>query len=84
MSARQIRFGGAEHQQRETHAVHAHHSSDTISYYGNGRTVLVVVKDRRKGRAFCEVIGEDGATAEGEDFCYASYFLPEEMGLCAS
>jgi hypothetical protein len=65
-SERRIPFAGWEHQWRETHARHVHHTSEDLSWYGDGRTVLMVSKAR--GRPpICTVIGEGGDFGEYED-----------------
>lgn len=76
---RRIRFGGFEHQQREIHAVHFHGGEGAFTYWGNGETVMVVVKGPRP---WVEIIGEDGLDIWGEPFRYGDYFHPEE--LCGS
>lgn len=79
MSVRAIRFASPEHQSREINAIHEHHA-DGWSYYGTGRTVLVVCKRPGKGRRIiCDVHGEDGSNVWGGEFVYADYFLPEEL-----
>jgi hypothetical protein len=75
VSARRIRFGSFEHQQREIYARHTNTTGD-ISYYGDGRHVLAVLKGR--GNWLCEVIGEDGSNIWGSEFRYEDYFLPEQ------
>lgn len=77
MSARRIRFGGREHQQREIYAVHVHFTSDQLAYYGDGRVVMLVGKGPRV--ACVDVIGEDGEDMWGEPFVYTHYFHPEEL-----
>lgn len=76
--ARRIRFAGPEHQSREIHALHVHHTSEAIGYYGNGKTVMVVVKPRGR-KPIVDVIGEDGVNQWGSQFTYSDYFLPEEL-----
>lgn len=71
MSARRIRFAGREHQLRETHAVDTHHA-EGLSWYGDGRVVLIVGKHRP--RVICDVIGEDGLDAWSGRFRYTDYF----------
>lgn len=76
---RRIAFGGCEHQSRECHALHIHVDGLT-TYFGNGREVTVVVKD--KHRPFVEVWGEgdDPRHWSGDPFRYEDYFLREEIG----
>lgn len=75
---RRIQFGGFEHQQREIYAEHVHVTEPgVITYFGNGETVMAVVK---AAKPWVEVIGEDGLNEFGEEFNYAGYFLPGELG----
>jgi hypothetical protein len=75
---RRIPYAGSEHQSREVHAHHVHHSG-AVSYYGNAETVMAVCKRPKSGRPWVEVIGEDGKNIWGEDFRYSDYFFPEEL-----
>ena len=52
-ATRSIRFAGAEHQYRETHAVHVHAGECGWMTYGDGRHVLKV-KASRKGTGSVE------------------------------
>lgn len=69
---RRIPFAGKEHQSREINARHVHHTGQDIAYWGDGYTVMVVVKN--PGHPFVEVLDH---LADG--YRYADYFLPEEL-----
>lgn len=74
--SRAIQFGSFEHQDREINALHKHFDGPR-SLWGNGETVMVVLKSHRL--ASVEVVGEDGSNEDGGVFRYADYFLPEEL-----
>jgi hypothetical protein len=75
---RRITYAGPEHQSREIHAWDTHFDGYLTMCYGNGQTVMKVVRARTP---WVEVIGEDGLNEFGEAFRYDDYFLPEELHL---
>ena len=74
--ARRIKFASPEHQSREINAAHFHYDGHVTYIYGNGRSVMIVVKGKRP---FIEVREPGDTGMGGGPFSYEGHFLPEEL-----